>query len=88
MVCEARVTKETSLETLAVVEDQVRKSLLTRCVFSPKHALPGTSPSRCLHTNQVVTEKALLGICHTSIAGMKMANAEYKCHRAAGVCLR
>lgn len=54
MVCEVRVTKETSLETLAVVEDQVRKSLLTRFVFSPENALPGISPSRCLHTNQVV----------------------------------
>ena len=45
----------------------------TRFVCSPQIALPGTRPSRCLHTNQVATEKALLGICHMNIAGAKSA---------------
>lgn len=40
-------------------------------MFPPKTALPATRPSSCLHTNQVATEVALLGICHMSIAGMK-----------------
>lgn len=51
----------------------LRKELLIRVVFSPKIALPATRPSRCLHTHQLATEEALLGICHMSVAGMKGA---------------
>lgn len=51
----------------------LRKELPIRVVFCPNIALPATRPSRCLHTNQLATEEALLGICHRSIAGMRSA---------------
>lgn len=52
----------------------LRKELLIRVVFSSNITLPATGPSRYLHTNQLATEEAPLGVCHMSTAGMKSAS--------------
>ena len=59
----------------------------TRFVLSPKIALPGTSPRRCLHTHQV-TEETLLVTCHLTSASMRMVKGRSRCHRTGSFWLR
>ena len=90
MVCEARFTKETSLQWSQIRSGPstgIQQTATTQFVLSPKIALPGTSSRRCLHTHQV-TEETLLVTCHVSTARMKMVRGGSRCHRTGGFWLR